>query len=222
MKSTNLCNILFLLAVAACGAKSSGGNKSPAETNQFSSPLSYSFSEKDESPCKTGKQSYSSLKDLCMGLQDDGKNNSCAVISRLERFQKVCEPEGFRWIESAQCDLYVMKKGSEPGVVRVKDVIKKVSVCAGRMEALGWKFQERSVLEGELYKGSTFKLAIEPMIDARENFSPVIVVSNLDGRIAFEDSNLSNLGFGGSATLGFEGGETIRYNCQRQAACKSP
>lgn len=61
-----------------------GGCFGACESSTTTQDLSYSFTFNG---CETGEHSFSSLQELCEGLQDEDLNNSCARSLREEYFE---------------------------------------------------------------------------------------------------------------------------------------
>jgi len=72
-----------LLLLVGCGKETStpGADQPPVSSGNYFYDLS-----DPQAGCTTGKHVYSSLKDLCRGLQDDGANHSCALQARKDKF----------------------------------------------------------------------------------------------------------------------------------------
>lgn len=216
---TSFVAILMMIVAVSCG-KSSSKNKNVSGQDQLNGPLSYSFKEEGERSCQTGVHLFTDKEGMCMGLQSETINNSCATVQRFERFQKDCEPTGFRWYESAQCDLYVLKESSQFPGIKDEDVLKKVSICAGRAEGLNWAYIGQFNLSNSLYKGTSFEMSVAPMVDANESFKATLSVTNPDGKVIFNVSSHSNLGFQKGSSLQTDKGEKIQLNCYITDACR--
>lgn len=81
-------SILFLLS--ACGKNNS---KPQAQvdlktTSEFAQNFNYEYTGKNN--CSTKKQNFTSLEDLCSGLQNNNLNNNCAIDSRRSYFKEMC------------------------------------------------------------------------------------------------------------------------------------
>jgi hypothetical protein len=72
---------LLVLLGAGCGK--STGTESAAETATTS--YRYDF---NDSGCDTGTHVFSTLTDVCAGLQNEALNHSCAVAERENAFYK--------------------------------------------------------------------------------------------------------------------------------------
>lgn len=55
--------------------------------------FTYNF---DLNGCKTGKHQFNSLEEMCMGLQNDTLNNSCASELRVNHFQTFCPNQTYQ------------------------------------------------------------------------------------------------------------------------------
>lgn len=215
----NYVAILLMIVAVSCG-KSSTKSKEVSAQEQLNGPLSYSFKEEGERSCQTGAHLFTDKEGMCMSLQSQTINNSCATVQRFERFQKDCEPSGFRWYESAQCDLYVLKESSKFPEIKDEDVLKKVSVCAGRTEGLNWAFIGQFNHSHSLYKGTSFEMSVAPMVDANESFKATLSVTSSDGTVILNLSSQSNLGFQKGSPLQTDKGEKVQLNCYITDACR--
>ena len=69
--------VIFTISLSACGSKD----------DTTTTSLSYDFTENG---CKTGSHTFSSLAELCTGLQTDALNNGCALGLRQDEFKGRC------------------------------------------------------------------------------------------------------------------------------------
>lgn len=71
----------------------SGNNSGNDQTDITGTPgnsFSYTYSYKVNG-CKTGKQTFHSIKELCIGLQNEALNNYCAQSRREVEYRKMCK-----------------------------------------------------------------------------------------------------------------------------------
>ena len=165
--------LLSLVLLASCGgSKKSSSKASTAENpNTVARPtledLSYKFDGTIEGTfCSTGKHRFTSLPLLCLSLQNDAKNKSCAFNERYDMFREYCEPNGFKWIESINCEVLVVKPE-----VRVPDygavgypgaVLFERKFCAGRMEERGAENLDGVELNFEVVPKWRMNIAVSP------------------------------------------------------------
>lgn len=79
----------FVFAMIAFLPLSSCGTSYKNERTNEDYTYSYSLNG-----CSTGQQSFTSKRDLCSGLLDEGRNKECAQASRYEQYQAQCEEFG--------------------------------------------------------------------------------------------------------------------------------
>jgi hypothetical protein len=91
---TSLACTVVLLALTACGPAKNGNAHasdfapvSNSSTATGAGALNY---ELTEATCSTGPRAYGYLKDLCLNLQVDANNNSCATTKRMAAFAQMC------------------------------------------------------------------------------------------------------------------------------------
>lgn len=225
MKTTTLTAFALLSLVIACQpATSEGGKKVSAQkVDPLNGPLSYSFKVTGDYSCQTGAKTFTSKEEMCAALQDEQENNTCAFTSRFEKFEKVCEPMGLKWNESAQCDIYLLKgKSNIVGKVEESNIIQKFSVCAGRMANNGWKYEAKNEISGELIRGATFEASVEPTYynDSGHVESTFKFVRG-DGKVSFTDSSHGAI-FGSTteSNLDDSGPEQVRVSCYVTNVCR--
>ena len=189
----NLMVLMLLFAVASCGNSSDKKGNQMKSTDALNGPLSYSFVEGGERACKTGRHSFESKEAMCMALQNQDTNNSCATLDRFRKFDNECTGLGFRWIESAQCDLYVLKKDTRFPGFQEADVLAKRSVCAGRMQSFNWSYLSGLSVEGALYDGTRYEMSVEPKVDSAGSLKATVSVMGPDGRVTFSQNIKTNL-----------------------------
>lgn len=76
------------LALAAC---SDSSDSVPASYG-VNQALTYELSEKG---CTTGRQTFPSFTELCVGLQNNTINNYCALDMRAQHFRRSCQGQNF-------------------------------------------------------------------------------------------------------------------------------
>jgi hypothetical protein len=79
---------LTCLALAACN---SSDNSVPVSSG-VSQALTYELSENG---CNTGRHTFPSFTELCVGLQNNTLNNECALNLRAEHFRRNCQGQSF-------------------------------------------------------------------------------------------------------------------------------
>ena len=118
--------------------------------------LEYRFEGSDESgqACSTGKQSFSSIKSLCVGLQSPVVNrNNCALHERVAHFERKCAPAGYTFNESLRCavGLYPGNQTIPPLEFPEQGRLAKEEYCVGRRSAgsdLG-RFGQHAIFMGD-------------------------------------------------------------------------
>jgi hypothetical protein len=98
--------LVVLSAVLGCGepkVELGSGRADPAAPVELG-PYDYIFGTADQA-CTTGVQRFSSLKQMCVHIQDPVRNQNCAFAERMDKFQKVCMPEGYSFHESIRCEV---------------------------------------------------------------------------------------------------------------------
>jgi len=80
MNTIKILLLLITISVSACGS-------SKTDTQNSQTNLTYDYTEND---CKTGSHSFSSLTELCNGLENIQLNNGCAYDLRKSDFLSRC------------------------------------------------------------------------------------------------------------------------------------
>ena len=213
-----LMSLALIATLVSCG-KVSDGKKLSKSTGELNGPLSYSFVESGDRACETGRRSFETKEAMCMALQDSETNNSCAISDRISKFYNECTGLGFRWIESAQCDLYVLKGDTTFPVFQQSDVLAKRSVCAGRMKGLNWQYISKATDEGALYNRTRYEMSVEPRVDSTGNFDAMVSVTSPDGRVTFTQRIKTNIHVSGSE-LDSDMSEKIQVRCYIKDECE--
>jgi hypothetical protein len=129
-----------LVAPASAGGASSG-DPSPAPTS-VSYGYRFAGTDADGKACSTGKKTFATKNLMCINIQDPVQNKSCALDDRIHKFLSECEPDGYRFNESLQCTVSLMKKDATIpvlGPVNSADVITSAHYCVGRSPQ-GWNY----------------------------------------------------------------------------------
>jgi hypothetical protein len=216
----NFLVLIVLFAVASCGNSSDKNGNQTKSTDALNGPLSYSFVESGDRACETGRRSFETKEAMCMALQNQETNNSCAISDRVSKFDNECTGLGFRWIESAQCDLYVLKGNTTFPVFQESDVLAKRSVCAGRMKGLNWRYMSKATVEGALYKRTRYEISVEPRVDSTRNFDAMVSVTSPDGRVTFTQQFKTNLMHETGSELDSDMSEKIQVRCYIKDECE--
>ena len=85
--------IILVLMLNSCSVSSNDNDQSKTES------LSYSY---EVNGCKTDKQQFDSVEKLCLGLQDEQLNHSCAQEYRREMFKKMCPGQNFKAVLNSE------------------------------------------------------------------------------------------------------------------------
>lgn len=113
-KSTSL--IILAMILNSCSVSSNDNNQSKTES------LSYSY---EVNGCKTEKQQFDSVEKLCLGLQDEQLNHSCAQEYRREMFKKMCPGQNFKAVLNSELNEIEKNDTSTPNqTIQSADLIK--------------------------------------------------------------------------------------------------
>lgn len=85
--------ILFSMMAFAVACSSNHSDSTPSQRVEMSESYSYQF---NENGCDTDKQSFSSVADYCLGLQNENVNHGCALDLREDAFQRQQCPGEFQ------------------------------------------------------------------------------------------------------------------------------
>ena len=177
---------------------------------------SYKYTMKaGDEKCTTGLQTFKTKKELCIGLQDNEKNNNCAVGLRSSRFSWDCEDKlGWQWQESVQCDVYVLKGRQLEFFLKKEDIISKTSYCVGRTESKDWEIVEEVKDEEDIYKGIRFAITLRTS-------STKFKITRPDGLVSGETSGNNGLFSAHEEDL-FSEDARLHVDCYKTYGCRNP
>lgn len=117
LKSTLLVSSLVLTAVACTNSKTAKSvatstNQTTTETTTVngktvSEKYSYRF---EENGCDTEVKNFTTLEELCVGLQDEKQNNFCSPESREKKFKEVCTGTYKPFVSDSMGNLDIQKQ----------------------------------------------------------------------------------------------------------------
>lgn len=136
---------LALSFLVSCGNSvsvgGSGGGASPADKPDPNvGEFGYKFEGvlENKQKCSTGVKNYANLQELCVGVQDNTKNNACALSERRALWEKRCVSSGVSFQETHLCQYSLLKKEAsvnEKFEFSSGDVLASFAHCAGRDKA---------------------------------------------------------------------------------------
>lgn len=89
--------------------------------------------DSDDGACSTGVQRSTTLRRMCLKLQDEAAVQGCARKERIRLFFARCQE--FEWLESSRCDVELHKAGADLSLLKEPDPASRVtkeSFCVGR------------------------------------------------------------------------------------------
>ena len=162
---------LLLPVLFLWGCTEVASNRQTIESNPLgveAGAYGYTFSGEN---CVTGEHTFRTREAYCVGLQGEERNNRCALNLRKEQFKKDCEETGFKWLESARCEFFIVKAGATMPVPLSHQILEKKTICAGRMEAYNFEnvprragqtlFNRGYIIEVDLESGDAYDARIE-------------------------------------------------------------